>query len=62
MALARQDEQRNIVAEWILDILVKELGLKAEDCVQDHELKNSYCERGGDSADITVGLKYAENK
>jgi hypothetical protein len=48
------------VAEWILDVLVKELGLTAEDYVPDHNLKNGYRARGGDSADIKVGLKYAE--
>jgi hypothetical protein len=48
------------IAEWILDILVKDLGLKPGNPVPDHELKQKYRARKGDSADISVGLKYAE--
>jgi hypothetical protein len=48
------------VAEWILDILVKDLHLKPGDPVPDHQLKEKYRARKGDSADIKVGLKYAE--
>jgi hypothetical protein len=55
-----RDMTERDVAEWILEILVKELDLKAEDYVPDHKLKDGYRARGGDSADITVGLKYAE--
>jgi hypothetical protein len=49
------------VAEWILDILVKELRLKAGDPVPDHQLKEKYRARKGDSADIPVGVRYAGN-
>jgi hypothetical protein len=48
------------VAEWILDILVKDLHLKPGDPVPDHQLKEKYRARKGDSADIKVGLKHAE--
>ena len=48
------------VAEWILDILVKDLCLKPGEPVPDHRLKEKYRARKGDSADIMVGLKYAE--
>ncbi len=51
---------RQKVAERILDILVKDLGLKPEDPVPDHQLKEKYRARNGDSADIKVGLKCAE--
>lgn len=47
------------VAEWILDILVKDLRMKPGDPVADHQLKEKYRARKGDSADIKVGLKYA---
>lgn len=47
------------VAQWILDILVNDLGLKPEDPVPDQKLKEKYRARGGDSADIKEGLKYA---
>ena len=50
------------VAERILDILVKDLGLKSGDPIPDHRLKESYRTRGGDSADINVGLRYAEER
>lgn len=49
------------VGEWILDILVKDLGLKPGNPVPDHQLKEKYRARKGDSADIKVGLKYAED-
>jgi hypothetical protein len=48
------------VAEWIHDILVKDLRMKPGDPVPDHQLKEKYRSREGDSADIKVGLKYAE--
>jgi hypothetical protein len=48
------------VAEWILDILVKDLGLKPGDPLPDHQLKEKYRARDGDSADMKVRLQYAE--
>jgi len=47
------------VSEWILDILVKDLGLKPGDAVPDQRLKERYRARNGDSANIKEGLKYA---
>jgi hypothetical protein len=47
------------VSEWILDILVKDIGLKPGDPVPDQQLKESYRARNGDSANIKEGLKYA---
>jgi hypothetical protein len=47
------------VAGRILDILVNDLGLKADDPVPDQQLKLKYRERKGDGADIAKGLKYA---
>jgi hypothetical protein len=47
------------VAEWILDILVKDLRLKPGDPVPDQKLKERYRARNGDSANIKEGLKYA---
>jgi hypothetical protein len=46
------------VAEWILDILVNEIGLKPGDPIPDQKLKERYRARNGDSADIGVGLEY----
>ena len=48
------------VANWVLDILVNELSLKSGDAVPDHGLKDRYRARNGDSADIELGLEYAE--
>jgi hypothetical protein len=48
------------VAERILDILVKDLGLKPGERVPDHQLKEKYRAGGGDAADIQIGLKFAE--
>ena len=53
---------RQEVAEWILDILVNDLGLKPGGLMPDQRLKQKYRERKGDSADIKVGLKYAEEQ
>ena len=50
------------VAEWILDILVKDLRLKPGDAMPDQQLKEKYRARSGDSADIKVGLEYAEKQ
>ena len=49
------------VAEWILDILVKELGLAPGDAIPDQQLKERYRARKGDSSDIKAGLVYAED-
>jgi hypothetical protein len=43
------------VAEWILDILVKDLRVQPGDPVPDHQLKAKYRARNGDSADIKLG-------
>ena len=48
------------VAEWILEILVKDLGLKPGDALPDQELKRRYRARNGDAADIKFGLGCAE--
>lgn len=48
------------IAEWILDILVKDLGLKPGNPLPDQELKRRYRARNGDAADIKIGLAYAE--
>lgn len=48
------------IAEWILDILVKDLRLQSGDTVPDQSLKEKYRARGGDGADIKTGLQYAE--
>ena len=48
------------VAEWILDILLNDLCLRPGGPVPDFQLKEKYRARKGDSADIKVGLKYAE--
>jgi hypothetical protein len=50
------------VAEWILDILVKDLKLKPGDSVPDQQLKQKYRARNGDAANIKDGLKYAGDK
>jgi len=50
------------VAEWILDILVKDLKLKPGDPVPDQQLKQKYRDRDGDSGDIKKGLEYAEEQ
>jgi hypothetical protein len=50
---------RQEVAEWILDILVKELKLKPGDVVPDQQLKQKYRARSGDSQNIPDGLQYA---
>jgi hypothetical protein len=50
------------VAERILDVLVKDLGLKPGERVPDHELKAKYRARGGDAGDIKVGLEHAEEQ
>jgi hypothetical protein len=51
---------RDEVAEWVLDILVNELGLKSGDVVPMQLLKANYRARNGDSADIKHGLLCAE--
>lgn len=53
---------QQVVAEWILDILVNELGLKPGDSVPDQQLKEKYRARKGDSSDIKAGLEYADQK
>jgi hypothetical protein len=50
------------VAEWILDILVKELKLKPGDVVPDQQLKQKYRARSGDSQNIPEGLRYAVDR
>ena len=55
--LTKQD-----VAELILDILVKDLASQPGNLVPDQALRNEYRKRGGDSADIKIGLKYAAEK
>lgn len=47
------------VAEWILDILVNELGLKSGDEAPFQRLKERYRARKGDAANIADGLKFA---
>jgi hypothetical protein len=56
------DLSKRDVAERILDILVKDLGLKPGDRVPDHQLKAHYRLGGGDGGDIRVGLEYASAK
>jgi hypothetical protein len=53
------DMTQQEVAEWILEILVKELKLKPEEAVPDQQLKQKYRARSGDAANIPDGLKYA---
>jgi hypothetical protein len=48
------------VAERILDVLVKDLGLKPGERVPDHQLKEKYRAGGGDAGDIGIGLEYAD--
>lgn len=50
------------VAEWILDILVNDLRLNPGDEVPDHQLKEKYRARNGDSANIPAGLEYADEQ
>jgi hypothetical protein len=50
------------VAEWIVDILVRELELKPGDEVPFQRLKERYRARKGDAGDIPVGLQYAGNQ
>jgi hypothetical protein len=50
------------IAEWIMEILVRDLGLKANAIVPDYELLKRYRARNGDGGDIKVGLKYAEGQ
>ena len=56
------DMTQREIAEWILDILVKDLKMKPGDPVPDQQLKQKYRDRKGDSADIKRGLKYAEEQ
>ena len=50
------------IAERILEILVKDLGLQPGQAVPDQKLKVRYRAGSGDSADIKVGLEYAEEQ
>jgi hypothetical protein len=50
---------RDEAAEWILGILVNELGLKPGDVVPLQLLKANYRARNGNSADIKHGLQCA---
>lgn len=59
--MVRDLSQRD-VAERVLDILVKDLGLKPGARVPDHRLKEKYREGGGDAADIKDGLEFAADQ
>lgn len=50
------------IAAAVLNILVKEIGLRAGQCVPDQLLKTKFRERGGNSEDIADGLAYAYNQ
>jgi hypothetical protein len=56
------DMTEHEIAEWILDILVKDLKLKPGDAVSGLQLKQKYRDRKGDSGDIKQGLEYAEEQ
>jgi hypothetical protein len=50
------------LAETLLEILVKEIGLEPGHPVPDQLLKAKFRERGGHSEDIADGLKYAHGQ
>lgn len=50
------------IAHDLLDILVKDLGLKAGQRVPDQQLRNKFRERGGRSENIAAGLRYATDQ